>query len=580
MAVTSSSHTLWSRECSLSFHAILCFFLFICVVRETSSSEQPSLQATVDPVDCVLTDWSPWTRCDPCQKKRYRYKKLQQPSQFGGEPCNVHGRDEESCTPSARLTCRDVPSCEGFACATTGRCVPTHLRCNGDDDCGDGSDEKSCKSTIQACKEKTEEFWGIENLAKGINILNSNLEGVVIDNRYYAGSCLPHYIKDIRFRKPYNLQQYTAETKGSYDFTLDEFESYSSFEKHRMEAHLSKTTVSIGFKVPGAFEFGFNYSDMKYKKHEQKMRRFSGTKHSFIRAHSKLEVARYMLKAGDLMLHPEFLQRLRALPLEYSYGEYRQIYIDYGTHYITEATLGGEYEYTVVLNKENMEKSGYSLSDTKKCVQAGMKVGINIQGVYVSLGAEGGSCKGLLKELGDSTVERKHVEDFVALVKGGSSESITRLAFNQLPTPEIMQEWGDSVFYNPDFLQTKVEPLYELVNPKDFVSAGTLKRNLKLALSEYLDEASPCRCVSCLNNGVAVLKGTRCDCICPVGFSGRGCEVTQRTGVAVDGGWSCWSSWSACSLRTKHRTRQCTHPSPQNGGAPCSGINSETTDCI
>uniref|UniRef100_A0A0E9XWP0 Uncharacterized protein n=1 Tax=Anguilla anguilla TaxID=7936 RepID=A0A0E9XWP0_ANGAN len=43
---------------------------------------------------------------------------------------------------------------------------------------------------------------------------------------------------------------------------------------------------------------------------------------------------------------------------------------------------------------------GYSLSDTKKCVQAGTKVGINIQGVYVSLGAEGGSCKGLLKELG------------------------------------------------------------------------------------------------------------------------------------------------------------------------------------
>ncbi|KAJ8390419.1 hypothetical protein AAFF_G00108130, partial [Aldrovandia affinis] len=244
-------------------------------------------------------------------------------------------------------------------------------------------------------------------------------------------------------------------TKGTYDFTLDTFESYSSFEKNSTEARHSTTSVSFAIKIPEVFELGFNYNDMKYKKYVQKMRHYSGTTHSFIRAHSRLEVAQYMLKPKDLMLHPEFLQRIRALPLQYSYGEYRQIYSDYGTHYITEATLGGEYEYTIVLNKENIEKSGYSLSDTKKCVQVGLKVGANIEGVYYTLGGEGGSCKGLLKELGDSKVERKFVEDFVAVVKGGGSESITRLAFKQLPTPEIMQEWGDSVFYNPDFLHSK-----------------------------------------------------------------------------------------------------------------------------
>lgn len=58
------------------------------------------------------------------------------------------------------------------------------------------------------------------------------------------------------------------------------------------------------------------------------------------------------------MLHPEFFLRLRALPQSYNYGEYRQIYRDYGTHYITEATLGGDYEYTVILDKEKLEKTG------------------------------------------------------------------------------------------------------------------------------------------------------------------------------------------------------------------------------
>lgn len=77
-----------------------------------------------------------------------------------------------------------------------------------------------------------------------------------------------------------------------------------------------------------------------------------------MRAHSQIELARYALKTDGLMLHPDFAGRLRALPLEYTYGEYRQIYSDYGTHYITEATLGGEYELTIIINKQKLETLG------------------------------------------------------------------------------------------------------------------------------------------------------------------------------------------------------------------------------
>lgn len=48
------------------------------------------------------------------------------------------------------------------------------------------------------------------------------------------------------------------------------------------------------------------------------------------------------------------------------------------------------------------------------------------------------------------------VEDFAAVVRGGSSESITALVSKKLPTPQLMSLWGDGVRFNPDFIRTTV----------------------------------------------------------------------------------------------------------------------------
>lgn len=62
----------------------------------------------------------------------------------------------------------------------------------------------------------------------------------------------------------------------------------------------------------------------------------------------------------------------------------------------------------------------------------------------------------LLSGISDSTKEREMVEDVYIVVRGGDSETVSRLAAKQLPTPDIMQLWGDAVFYNPDFIHKKV----------------------------------------------------------------------------------------------------------------------------
>ncbi|CAM4586827.1 unnamed protein product [Lepidochelys kempii] len=48
----------------------------------------------------------------------------------------------------------------------------------------------------------------------------------------------------------------------------------------------------------------------------------------------------------------------------------------------------------------------------------------------------------------------------------------------------------------------------------------------------------------------------------------------------VDGGWSGWSRWSLCALDCTHwRSRECSEPAPRNGGQECQGAELETRNC-
>ncbi|XP_058993364.1 complement component C8 beta chain [Mustela lutreola] len=541
------------------------------------SRQTRSVGVVLMPLDCELSSWSSWTTCDPCQKKRYRHVYLLQPSQFYGEPCNFSDKEVEDCVTSR--PCRSQLRCEGFVCAQTGRCVNRRLLCNGDNDCGDQSDEANCKKILKKCQHEMEQYWAIGRLASGINMFTNRFEGPVLDHRYYAGGCSPHYILNTRFRKPYNVESYSPQTQGKYEFALTEYESYSDFEKNVTETEESKFSFNFGFKIPGIVELGMNLKDENSKQFIRRIKRFSHTKSSFLHARSDLEVAHYRLKARSLMLHYEFLQRVKLLPLEYSYGEYRDLFRDFGTHYITEAVLGGIYEYTLIMKKEAMEKADYSLKHVHACAQMGFRVGAALKVAYVKLGVSMELCQDILREIGERNKRNTMVEDLVVLVRGGASEHITTLAYKEIPKAELMQEWGDAVQYNPEVIKIKTEPLYELVTATDFAFSNTIKQNMKQALEEFQKEVSPCHCAPCQGNGFPVLKESRCECICPIGVHGTACEVTHEKDVPIDGRWNCWSDWSPCSGGHKTRQRQCNNPPPQNGGNPCVGHASETLKC-
>ena len=74
------------------------------------------------------------------------------------------------------------------------------------------------------------------------------------------------------------------------------------------------------------------------------------------------------------MLHEDFYVSLMELPEQYDFGMYARFFRTFGTHYVTEGTMGGTLEYVVVVNKAVMAESStagspvcYPLSFDRKC---------------------------------------------------------------------------------------------------------------------------------------------------------------------------------------------------------------------
>lgn len=78
----------------------------------------------------------------------------------------------------------------------------------------------------------------------------------------------------------------------------------------------------------------------------------------FIRLWSKVETAHFKMRTDQLMLHEDFYVSLMELPEKYDFGMYSRFLNTFGTHYVTEGTMGGVLEYVYIVNKTAMAQSG------------------------------------------------------------------------------------------------------------------------------------------------------------------------------------------------------------------------------
>ncbi|XP_070775549.1 complement component C8 alpha chain [Enoplosus armatus] len=547
------------------------------------------------PINCKLGGWSSWTPCNSCTDRKFRFQYMEKPSQFGGTEC-IETLWEKLLCPVATTQCLVPDYCgESFTCKETGRCISQSLRCNGESDCEDFSDEEGCEDFNQR-DDKCSTLMpipGVERGTQGYNVLTGDFVDHVIDPKYFGGQCEYvyngewrkfvydsfcenlHYNDDEKnYRKPYNYHAYQFVAEATSEGSQEYFKDMMSMLKARKSMASANAGVTFGIYnvelgLSASVESDFLRNISQYKSQEL----------GFVRLLSRVQTAHFKMRSNKLMLHEDFYVSLMELPEQYEFGMYSRFFNTFGTHYVTEGTMGGTLEYVVVVNKTAMAESHMEGEQTGVCIGASIGLSLPIEsGPTAGLKVGVKPCfKGGSFDHGKDSSSGV-VEDIVTLVKGGITESSGGLL--AIRNPETYRKWGATLKYSPTLIEYETMPIYELVRLSTAADhVGARLANLQRGLDEYLQQFDSCRCAPCRHDGVPVLKGTSCSCVCKLGYRGDACEETLRRDTKTDGSWSCWGAWSSCASGSKTRTRTCNNPVPDGGGANCLGSSSQTQRC-
>uniref|UniRef100_A0A672RXE3 Complement component C7 n=1 Tax=Sinocyclocheilus grahami TaxID=75366 RepID=A0A672RXE3_SINGR len=487
------------------------------------------------PVNCRWGPYGDWSECDGCTKTQVRMRPVETFPQFGGSSCTGEAIQRQVCSP--KKSCPLQAGCGNRFRCTSGQCINPSLVCNGDHDCEDGLDELRCSGSGTVVCNEQKPPPNSDLTGRGVDVLTGELRAGVINTRNFGGQCKKVFSGDHRdfYRVPQSLLRYSFQVKiVENDFTDEYYDSSWSYMRHEEERK----------KIRGGHDHKTFHNELKQDK----------TYH-LLMIRNEVEVAQFQNNAPQyLPLSEDFWKDLSALPSTYDQSAYRFFIQRYGTHYMEEGSLGGQYQALLELDASYMMEMSifecYDLTYPLKCF----------------------------------TENRNHKMPVKTDVIGGHPAYIAGLSLLDLENPDsnkqMYSKWAGSVKEFPKVIKQKLRPLYEVV--KEVPCAGLKKLHLKRALEAYLEEQSPCHCRPCQNNGMAVLADGVCACVCRPGTSGNACQnghvLGEQPGV-IEGVWSCWSAWSICSHGQKSRTRSCNNPALRNGGRNCIGKTIEWKSC-
>ncbi|XP_033474866.2 complement component C7 [Epinephelus lanceolatus] len=512
-------------------------------------------------VHCQWGPYGDWSECDGCTKLQTRSRPMAVYAQFGGNPCDGKRTETRSCETTKGCPLEDGCG-DRFRCRS-GKCIIRSLVCNGDQDCEeDGHDEHVCDVGKYIVCVNSVLPPNIELLGLGFDVVTGKRRASVINTKSFGGQCRTIFsgVHNTIYRLPLSTIQYSFMVKVENDFSDEMYQSKWHFAKETVTRETLSGTTS-GYR-------NYNFLQTYDKSQAQKL----------VVLQSEIEVAQFQSNSHQyLPISEEFWKALVKLPSVYDYDAYRKVLETFGTHYLSEGSLGGSFKLIAKIDEETERWFESESHQSRECVRTQRWIlFFRISDRVECTSSQGGY------STSSGNTRRNNIQRVD--VQGGGISQVAALKGIQPSDPdknwERFSNWADSVRSFPQVTKQTLRPLSELV--KEVQCAGVKKIYLRRAIEQYLAESDTCHCRPCSNNGLVVRNGDECQCICKPGTSGLACEhgtdAEGQQGV-IHGSWACWSDWSSCSGGKKSRSRSCSNPTPQNGGQHCSGEPTETSDC-
>ncbi|XP_032392050.1 perforin-1 [Etheostoma spectabile] len=265
----------------------------------------------------------------------------------------------------------------------------------------------------------------------------------------------------------------------------------------------------IGLEIPvtpsatvGAGLGGSHSKESTFAMQKSKQDRYSFLSHSVY-----CSFYRYRM-ATKPPLSYDFKSSVNSLP---SYSRktepsYRSLIDTYGTHFITQVSLGGEIKANTALRTCQTTMNGLSETEVKDCLSVEASASF---ASTASIKAEFKHCQEKKKKLGSNQSFSSTFNERTTEIIGGNLNEADIL-FDGQSNPSVYSNWLSSLKTTPDVVRYNINPLHTLL-PSDHIARDGLKQEVQKYI---MKNAVLKKCSETCNIGHRSSKRDPCACVC------------------------------------------------------------------